>query len=694
VGDDPIAALWAAGSVAVVGASQRSGAPGRLVLEHLGRHGYRGRVVAVNPRATEAILGFETCPAVPAGIDLAMIVVPAPAVAGAVGDCAAAGIRCAIVGSSGFAETGAAGRAAQEELVTAARAKGMRLVGPNCIGSVGFGSGLVASFSPLFSGARTRLLHGGVGFASASGALGYGAVSLALERGLGLYAAVTTGNESDVTALEALAAMAREPGCTAVLGYLESLADIEGLRALAATGKPAALLVAGRTAAGARAAASHTGALATPDRLVTGVLRQYGIVRARDVDELLDIGEAFAAGGAESPAAKDGTAARVGVITTSGGSGILAADAVAEHGLALADLAPSTVDALALVVPPYGATANPVDVTASVMSDRTLVARCVDLMAADPGVDALVVCFCVLTGADVAAIGDALATARTRHGKPILVARTGAAHLAPDARDTLRAAGIPEFPTPARAVRALAALAAIDSRAVSPRREPTAVPEREPTAALARKPTAVPVTEAGLKALLAARGLRVPRGRLIHAAPEAADAVRAVGGRAVLKVVVPGVVHKTELGGVRLGVSAADAEAVAAHLLAIPGAAAVLVEEEVTGGVEVLVGVAPTPLGPALTIGAGGTLTELLDDAAVRLLPVSDVDIRAAIDETRVATVLRGHRGGRPSNVDALVDLCRAVAHDWGGSLDLNPVLVTPDEAVVVDAAYVPETEV
>jgi acyl-CoA synthetase (NDP forming) len=201
----------------------------------------------------------------------------------------------------------------------------------------------------------------------------------------------------------------------------------------------------------------------------------------------------------------------------------------------------------------------------------------------------------------------------------------------------------------------------------------------------------VPCDEAGLKALLAARGLRVPRGRVIDDPGAAPAAVRHVGGRAVLKVVVPGAVHKTDLGGVRLDVTAAAAAAVASELLAIDGATAVLVEERVDGGVEVLVGVAATPLGPALTVGSGGTLTELLDDAAVRLLPVSDVDIRDALAQTRAAVLLAGHRGAPASNVDALVALIGVVAHDWGGSLDLNPVLVTAREAVVLDAAYVPE---
>ncbi|HET8682118.1 MAG TPA: CoA-binding protein, partial [Micromonosporaceae bacterium] len=378
---DALRALWAARSVAVVGASTRAGAPGRLAVEFLNRYGYPGAVLPIHPSAGE-IAGRPAYPSLAAspGAELALIVVPAPAVPAAVADCAAAGVRVAIVGTSGFGETGAEGRAAQDALVARARGAGMRLVGPNCIGAVGVATGQVACFSPLFAGASTVLRSGGIGFASTSGALGFGTVSLALERGMGLLAAVTTGNEADVTAVEVLAALAAEPGCTALLGCLESLTDAPALRALAAarqaTGRPVALLVAGRSPAGARAAVSHTGVLATPDRVVDCVLRQLGIVRVSDVDELLDVGDAFTL-------ARPPGGPRVAVVTTSGGSGILAADAVAAHGLSLATLAPSTVDILKSVVPPYGAVGNPVDVTATVMRDRTLVSRALAAVAAD-----------------------------------------------------------------------------------------------------------------------------------------------------------------------------------------------------------------------------------------------------------------------------------------------------------------------
>ena len=236
----------------------------------------------------------------------------------------------------------------------------------------------MASFSPLFAGKDTRLVNGSIGFVSQSGALGYGAVSLAFERGLGLGWIANTGNEADLNALEVMIDIAERPECVGVLGYVERLDDLRSLQRLSSAEPPIAILKAGRSSAGQRAAASHTGALATEDRVVDAALRQLGIVRADDVDELLDLGDAF-----EQPRRPAGP--RVAVITTSGGSGILAADAIDAHGLLLAELASATTTALDAIVPAYGSTANPVDVTATVMGDPALLDRALGVLIDDPG---------------------------------------------------------------------------------------------------------------------------------------------------------------------------------------------------------------------------------------------------------------------------------------------------------------------
>jgi acetate---CoA ligase (ADP-forming) len=683
----PLDVLWAANAIAVVGASDKPGSPGDAMLGYLRRYGYRGQIVPVNPRAPQ-IGGERAWPTVAAwrsdtgeSPPLAMILVPAGAARDAVADCAAAGVRVAIVGSSGFAETGPEGQAAQDELVRIARAHGMRLVGPNCIGSLGPDSGLVASFSPMFGGSETTLVaaspssRGGVGFASASGALGFGVVSLALERGIPLRAAVSTGNEADVSALEVLAALAADPGCGALLGYVESLADPAGLRALssaaASAGKPVALLVGGVSDEGGKAAASHTGALATGERTAEGVLRQFGLARVTDVAELLDVGDAFTLIGG-------GIGDRIAVVTTSGGSGILAADEIGRAGLRVAELSPGTRAELSMIVPAFGSTANPVDVTATVMNDRTLVRRALSAVASDEGVDVIVVCFCVLAGADVDAITAALADVKAASDKPLLVARTGADHLAPQATRTLRAAGVPTYQTPAQAVRVAAACHRAQAR-----------PPLHPLPSHTSPPAEA--NEAAVKRVLREAGIRTPYGWIVTSEEQALEAVEAAGGRAVFKVSGP--THKSDAGGVLLGVDEADAPDAYQQMSTLSGAAGVLVEEQVAPGVEVLVGIAPSGLGPALTLGVGGVLTELIDDAATRLLPVSADDVRDMIASTRLARMLAGIRGAPPANVEALVELVLAVADlagGWPGELDLNPVAVTADAAIVLDAAYIP----
>lgn len=687
----PLAALWSARSVAVVGASDRPGSLGRLPVEFLQRYGYAGRILPVRPDGAP-VAGLPSHPSVrecrreQGPVDLAMVMVAAPRVLAAVQDCADAEVPVAVICTSGFAETGEEGAALQTEVVRAAHEGGVRLVGPNCIGSVGVASGQVSSFSPLFSGERTELVPGAVGFVSQSGALGYGAVSLAFERGLGLGWVVNTGNEADVSAVEVMGALTREPGCRGLLAYLETLGDFEGLRAVAVTGTPVAVLKAGRSDAGARAAASHTGALAAGDRVVDAALRQLGIVRVDDVDELLDVGEVMTV--QHRPRGR-----RVAVVTTSGGSGILATDAVEAHGLEMAALSEQTLAVLDEIVPAFGSTANPVDVTAAVMSNASLFDRTLDVIADDPGVDLIVACFCVLTGTDVDDVVASLARVAERSGIPVLAVRTGADHLAPQAGARMRAAGIPCYPTPARAVRAAAALVQFSTPTASAPSAPAASP-----AAPATHP--VPRAEAGeqeMKALLSAAGLPVPAGRVAASAADAAAAVADVGGRAVFKAVVPGLLHKSDAGGVIVGVTAEEAGPAWEKVASLGGE--VLVEEMVPGGVEALVGLAPSPLGMVLTVGVGGVLTEVLHDVALRVLPVGRDDVEAMVDETRLGALLAGVRGAAPADREALVEavlqVC-AVTHAWpqGFELDLNPVtaLAVGNGVRVLDAAYIAPT--
>ena len=677
-----IAALWSASSIAIIGATEREGAMGRLPVEYLQRFGYAGRMFPVNPKGG-SVLGlpaYESVASINQPIDLALIMVPATAVHDAVAACAQAGVRVAIVMSSGFAETGPEGAAAQVELVDIARAGGMRLVGPNCIGAVGGADRVLATFSPVFASTSTPLPHGPVALVSQSGALGFGALSLGLERGVPIGIAITTGNEADVTASEVAAALAMDENVRALAMYVESLDDLEAIRA-AAQAMPVVMLKAGRSDAGAKAAASHTGALASADKVVDAALRQAGIARVTTIDDLLDAAALLALDGRMH-------GDRIGIVTTSGGSGILAADAIEVNGLQLAELASDTVQDLEAIVPSYGNATNPVDVTAAVMAEPGLFERCVERLADDPSVDAIVACFAVLVGDDVTRIARALQAVRERTGLPIVAARTGAASLAPEGAAVLAAAGVPVYSTPERAVAALAAL-----RVVS-------VPARE-RAIRSAVTAAVPTpgaSEKEVKALLAKAGVPIPESFLTSTLEEARAALTSVGGRCVLKAVVPGLLHKSDAGGVIVGVTEETLAAGFAQVAALGGQ--VLVERMVPGGVEVIVGLTPSPLGRVLTVGVGGVLTEIVADAAVRVLPVDAQDVSEMIESTALSGLLAGARGAPPADRAALIDAVLAIVDATGnwpsdGELDINPITVLTEGAWVLDAMFhVPEPDV
>ena len=675
-----IANLWSARSVAVIGATERVGAMGRLPIQYLQQHGYSGEIFPVNPKGG-TILGlpvYTSISEIKKPIDLALIMVPATSVRDAVTECAAHGVPIVTVMASGFAESDEAGERAQAELVAIAKKSGMRLVGPNCIGSVGGRAHLTATFTPVFSSAATSLSAGSIALVSQSGALGYGTYSLGLDRDLPVGIVVTTGNEADVTAIDVAEVVADETEIDGLLIYAEGLTDIDRLIRICAK-KPTAILKAGRSSAGAAAAASHTGAMTTGDRVVDAAIQKSGAARVNSVEELLDAGAVFT-----TKQRLHGK--RVAIITTSGGSGILGTDALEANGLELAQLDAATIETLSGIIPAYGNATNPVDVTAAVMSSPELFEKCVSILVNDKNVDAIIAAFCVLVGEDVERIATALGAAKKVREIPIVVARTGAPSLAPLATSLLSQFNIPVYPTPERAARSLAILRTVSARHESSNRAPFPQVSQPSEGA----------SEVEIKSLWQSVGIPVPESFVVKEKSEVKNAVAKVGGRSVLKAVIPGLLHKSDAGGVALDVRSEDCEKVFETMIAIAkgGEASVLVERFVPKGIEALVGITPSPLGRVLTIGLGGVLTEVMADTSLRLLPVSKSDVEAMIDETRLGKLFAGVRGARPSDRNAFVELVLRITDATSGwadgfELDINPVTVLPDGAWVLDSAYV-----
>lgn len=678
--------LWNAQSIAIIGATERENAIGRAPIEYLQRYGYKGEIYPINPKGS-TILGLQalsTITEINSEIDLALILLPAGLVEEALTQCGVAKVKVVIVMSSGFAESDADGVLAQARLVDIAKHSGMRLVGPNCIGSVGGAKKLVASFSPVFSAPTTTVEAGSIALVSQSGALGYGMYSLGLDQGVPLGVVVTTGNEADVTNLEVANALADDPSISAILLYAESLTDIGMLHKIS-TKKPTAILKVGRSAQGAIAAASHTGALATEDRIIDAAIRATGAVRVDDVEQLLDAGLIFASG-------VKSLGKRVAIITTSGGSGILATDALDANGLELAVLAPESLAELRNIVPSYGNANNPVDVTAAVMSSPDLFEKCLDILAQDKGVDSIIACFAVLVGSDVERIAAALGGVSKIRKIPIAVARTGSKNLAPNAQAIFKSLNIPVFPTPDRAVAALRILN--DSGKTIKRVSTKTSSELFPT------PSST-ATEVEMKALWKKVGIPVPQSVVVSEVKDIQAAIKFVGGRAVLKAVVPGLLHKSEAGAVALDIGADTAEATFISLSQLSGKGVkndVLVETFIPKGVEALVGVTSSALGKVLTIGVGGILTEIISDVSIRLLPVDESTVRQMIAETRLAPLFAGARGSAPADIGAFVAAVLRIAEvastfPESSELDINPLTVLPQGAWVLDTAYSISTE-
>jgi acetate---CoA ligase (ADP-forming) len=682
---DDLAALLRPRSIAVVGASADPSKLNGRIVRFLQDKGYPGAIYPINPNARE-ILGLRAYPAlseVPATVDLAIIGLPAGQAAQAVLDAGRHGVRAAIVFASGFSEMGAEGRALQEELADAARRAGVRLCGPNSVGVVNAFDRVVATFSQV---GNNEVRPGPLAFVTQSGAIGTVVNTLATRRGLGLGYLVHTGNEADLSATEVLSALSRDERVRVVGGYLEGVRDGAALCSLAESmrlaGKPLVLVKVGRSAAGMRAAASHTGALAAQDRVFEAVVRQYGITRARNESHLLDLAEAFAC----CPPAPAGGLA---VITQSGGTAVLMADRAEELGLDLPTLAPGTVRALEQVLPPFASFVNPVDASMQAVADPSLLTRGLQCLLDDPGVacaiawlqhmdakaDQLVAEFIRLKGAAT---------------KPWIVAWAAAPAAAVQA---LQRHVVCVAPSADTAVDMAHALIAHGQARRLEREAPAVVPIARP----AGLSGAVPTLQAAQ--LLSSQGVRLLQPRLARSADEARQMAAGCGGPLALKVESPQILHKTEVGGVRLGVLPDRAGEVYQDLVAGVAAAApqaridgVVVQPMAAPGLELVVGLRRDPVfGMLVMVGIGGVMVEAYADVVFRRAPIGPGEAGDMLQELRGRRLLEAFRGRPAVSRQAVAELVSrvsvfgAAAAAWLLELDLNPVIAGPDSAVVVD---------
>jgi acetyl coenzyme A synthetase (ADP forming)-like protein len=688
-------------SIAVVGASRREGAIGRLLLDNLIRCGFHGPVYAVNAQATEiaGVRCFPSVHAIGAPVDLAIIVVPAPAVEAVILDCARAHVRGVVVISAGFAEVSGDGRQAEARLAALVRSAGMRMVGPNCLGVLS----AVPAFSMNATFGSPWPTPGCVSILSQSGGLGDAMVDYAAERSMGIADFVSIGNKADVSEHDVLAYWADDPNTRVIALYLEGLGSPREFARVArevARKKPIVALKAGRSASGSRAAASHTAALASLDVGIDALFVQTGVLRVRSLQELYDVVTLLS-----TQPLPEGRG--VGVVTNSGGPGILLADACEAHGLTLPELAPETQRRLRDFLPSAASVRNPVDMIASATPDQF--ARAIETVGADPNVDSVVAIYLPPLLSLLDGFGSAIARAAgaVPTSKPV-AAVFMASHGSPSTLASGPRGPIPAYDFPENAACALSAAASCAQWRKRPRgtvfslghatvREIRRVIDR----VLAGATSPLWASARDIQEILDL--VSVGLAPLEQVAPDAERAVAAaarLGYPVVVKAVAAGLLHKTDAGGVALGLnhSAAVREAVDLMASRLRDAGheleGLVVQRQVEGGVEAIVGVTLDPsLGPLLVAGLGGVQVELQRDVAFRVTPVSDVDAAEMIASLRAFKLLYGFRGSPVADREALLDVIQrlsalAEAVPELVELELNPLKVLPlgQGAVAVDA--------
>jgi acyl-CoA synthetase (NDP forming) len=678
-------------SIAIVGVSsdfnKLNGRPMKFLLDK----GYAGAIYPVNPKYEE-IAGIKCYPSVldlPEPVDLAVVAVPAKVVLDTITQLGEAKVASAVIFSSGFGEMGSEGKALEEAVAVAAREGDVRICGPNCLGLINAFEGTMATFSQ-YADADTPA--GPIAFVTQSGAFGTAINALARNRHLGFGLFVNTGNEADVNFVSGMSAVLDDPRIAVGAGYIEGLKDGEGLVTLAEKAmtleKPIVLTKVGRYGAGARAAASHTGSLAGEDAIFDGVVRQLGILRGRNEEHMLDLVQALAY--TDLP-----TGRGVGIVTQSGGAGVLMADRAEELGLEVPQLSADTTAALKEAIPAFGATGNPVDITGQFLAEPEILLNSVNAVLEDPLVDIAVVWLQLMEGYTDLLI-DLFTQIKMKAQKPFIVCWVAASETA---LQRLGEIGVAVMRGADPAIEAVAGL--VQYREARDAWRAEKMLRQSPSLPSVPLPPEIGVvpTVAAAKALIAAE-VSLTRHTLCQSADEACIAAAAIGYPVAMKIESADLPHKTEAGGVLLGLSDEDAVRSAYDEIvrnarrfkvdaAIDG---LIIQEMAKGGLELVVGLKRDPVfGMVIMVGLGGVFVEVLRDVVFRKAPITPAQAEDMLRSLQGAAMLDGVRGAPPVNMEALTELIAAVSRFGAGAservaeLDLNPVLAGPERAVAVD---------
>ncbi|WP_244605203.1 acetate--CoA ligase family protein [Halorussus halobius] len=688
-----LSGLFAPERVAVVGATDSEGSVGRAIVENL-RADFAGETVPVNPNYDE-LFGLDCYPAVGAipdveSVDLGVVVVPPGIAVEAVRECGEAGVRNVVVITAGFGETGSEGASRERELTEVAEAYELNLVGPNSLGVMSTPTGLNATFGP------ENALAGSISFMSQSGAFITAALDWATDEGIGFKDVVSLGNKAVLDETDFVRAWGDDPETDVILGYLEGVEDggafIDAARE-AADDTPVVLVKSGRTEAGAQAVSSHTGTLAGSDEAYEAGLEQAGVLRVENVQELFDFAQILS--GQPLPEGDD-----VAIVTNAGGPGVMTTDAVGDSRLSLASFSEETMAGLSESMPEEANIYNPIDAIGDADVERFETA--LDLALGDENVDAAVVLSAPTAVIDFDDLAASIVDRQAHHGKPVAAVLMGGERTE-SAKGTLREGGIPNYFDPARAVRSLDAL--VRYREVSERayEDPeTFDVDRERAREILGRAVERGDNRLGVEAmgLLDAYGIPTPEGTIAETPDEALAAAERVDGDVVMKIVSPDILHKSDIGGVKVGVADGDVEDAFEDLVTRarnyqPDAEilGVQVQElvDVDAGTETILGMNRDPqFGPLVLFGLGGIFVEVLEDTETRVAPVSEREATEMVEGIRSAPLLRGARGREAADREAIVESLQRLSQlvtDFPAilELDVNPLVAGPEGVQAVD---------
>jgi acetyltransferase len=702
--EQPLEVFFSPKTVAVIGATENPNTVGRTLLWNLVTSPFGGTVYPVNPKRP-SVLGVKAYPsvsAIPEQVDLAVVVTPPPSIPGIIRECGTAGVRGAIVISAGFKEIGPEGAALERQVLQEARAADIRIIGPNCLGVMSPLSGLNATFATAVA------RPGSVGFISQSGALCTAVLDWSLKEMVGFSAFVSVGSMVDVGWGDLIDHLGNDPKTKSIVIYMETIGNARAFLSAArevALSKPIIVIKPGRSAAAAKAAASHTGSLTGSDEVLEAAFRRSGVLRVNNIADLFYMAEVLA----KQPSPKG---PRLTIVTNAGGPGVLATDALIMGGGELSDLSPETMEAYNAVLPPTWSHNNPVDIIGDASPERY--AKALEIAAKDPHSDGMLVILTPQAMTDPTRIAEQLKPLAKQEGKPVLASWMGGVDVAAG-EEILNRANIPTFPYPDTAARAFNYmwqysynLRGLYETPSLPEDSNDWSPDRKLVGEIvfrARSEKRAVLTEFESKQVLAAYGIPTALTIIATNAAEAVKAAEKIGYPVVLKLYSETITHKTDVGGVQLNLGSAEAveRAFAAIQVSVTAKAGAEHFQGVTvqpmiklkDAYELIIGSSLDPqFGPVLLFGMGGQLVEVFKDRALALPPLNSTLARRMMEQTKIYKALQGVRGRKPVDLAALellmVRFSALVAEQpWIKEIDINPLLASPDGLIALDARVV-----